>query len=76
MKAHRYSRRTPTQLLERLRSAPTGRAREIEIRTRRAIVSRLVGTLQVLVEQIHGLETEIGQALDAHPDGQIFRSVL
>ena len=47
---------------------------EIETRTRRAIVIRLVHTLQVLVEQIHGLETEIGQALDAHPDGEIFRS--
>ena len=35
---------------------------------------RLVGTLQVLVEQIHELESEIDQALDAHPDGAIFRS--
>lgn len=74
LKAHRYSRKTPVQLLEKLRSAPTGRAGEIETRTRRTIVGRLVGTLQVLVEQIHGLETEIGQTLDAHPDGEIFRS--
>jgi transposase len=74
LKAHRYSRKTPAQLLERLRAAPSGRAGEIETRTRRAIVSRLVGILEVLVEQIHGLETEIGQALDAHPDGEIFRS--
>ena len=42
LKAHRYSRKTPAQLLERLRSAPTGRAGEIETRTRRTIVSRLV----------------------------------
>jgi hypothetical protein len=62
LKAHRYARKTPTLLLERLRSAPSGRAGEIETRTRRAIVIRLVSTLQVLVEQIHGLETEIGQA--------------
>jgi transposase len=74
LKAHRYARKTPTLLLERLRSAPSGRAGEIETRTRRAIVIRLVSTLQVLVEQIQGLETEIGQALDAHPDGEIFRS--
>ena len=74
LKAHRYTRKTPAQLLERLRSAPTGRAGEIETRTRRAIVCRLVGTLQVMVEQIHELETEIAQALDAHPDGEIFRS--
>jgi transposase len=75
LRAHGYSaRKTPAQLLERLRSAPTGRAGEIETRTRRAIVLRLTRTLQVLVEQIRGLETEIGQSLDAHPDGPIFRS--
>jgi hypothetical protein len=37
-------------------------------------VLRLTPTLQVLAEQIRGLETEIGQALDGHPDGRIFRS--
>jgi transposase len=74
LRAHRYSRKSPAQLLERLRSVPSGRAGEIETRTRRAIVIRLVHTLQVLVEQIQGLESEIGQALDAHPDGEIFRS--
>jgi transposase len=75
LRAHRYSaRKTPPQLLERLRSAPTGRAGEVETRTRRAIVMRLTRTLQMLAEQIRGLETEIGQALDAHPDGSIFRS--
>jgi transposase len=75
LRAHRYSaRKTPAQLLERLRSAPTGRAGEVETRTRRAIVLRLTRTLQVLTEQIRALETEIGQLLDAHPDDQIFRS--
>ena len=75
LQAHRYSaRKTAAQLLERLRSAPTGRAGEIETRTRRAIVLRLTHTLQVLAEQVRALETEIGQALDAHPDGPIFRS--
>ena len=51
------------QLLAHLRSAPTGRAGEVETRTRRAIVIRLVHTLQVLVEQIQGLESEIGQGI-------------
>lgn len=75
LKAHRYSaRRTPGQLLDRLRVAPRGRAGEVETRVRRAIVLRLTRTIQVLAEQIRGLETEIGQALDAHPDGEIFRS--
>jgi transposase len=75
LKAHRYTnRKTPAQLLERLRSAPTGRAREIETRARRRIVLHLVRTLQVMVGQISELETEIAQALRAHPDGEIFRS--
>ena len=75
LKAHRYSaRKTPAQLVERLRSAATGRAGEIETRTRRAIVLRLTRTLQVLAEQIRALEGEIAEMLDAHPDGPIFRS--
>lgn len=75
LKAKGYSSRTtPAQLLERLRSAPVGRAGEVEMRTRRSIVLRLVRTLQIMVEQIRELESEIAHALDAHPDGEIFRS--
>jgi transposase len=75
LKAHRYTnRKTPAQLLERLRSAPTGRCGETETRTRRQIVLHLVCTLQVMVDQIRELETEIAQALRAHPDGKIFQS--
>jgi transposase len=68
------SRKTPAQLLARLRSAPAGRAGEAESRARRTVVLRLVATLQTMVEQIAGLEAQIAQALDAHPDGEIFRS--
>jgi len=32
-------------------------------------VLRLTRTLQVMVEQISGLQSEIADALDAHPDG-------
>jgi hypothetical protein len=40
LKAHRYNnRKTPAQLLERLRSAPADRAGEIETRARRSIVA-------------------------------------
>jgi transposase len=75
LKAQRYpNRKTPTELLERLRSAPAGRVGEIEASRRRSIVLRLVGTLTVIVEQIAGLESEITEALLAHPDGEIFRS--
>jgi len=75
LKAHRYPmKKTPSELLERLRCAPTGRAGETETRTRRQIVLGLTRTLQVIVEQISELEAEIADALDAHPDGEIFRS--
>jgi len=46
LKAQRYTnRKTPAQLLERLRSAPAGRCGEIETRTRRRIVLGLLGHL-------------------------------
>ena len=35
---------------------------------------RLTCTLQIMVKQIRELESEIAAALDAHPDGEIFRS--
>ena len=34
----------------------------------------LVGTLQTMVAQISELDIQIARALDAHPDGEIFRS--
>jgi transposase len=75
LKAHRYtSRKSAAQLLERLRSVPAGRAGELETRRRRSIVLRLTHTLRVMVEQIRELESEIAEALDAHPDEEIFRS--
>jgi transposase len=75
LKAHRYNNsKTAAQLLERLRSAPSGRAGEIETRTRRQIVLHLTRTLQTMVQEIGELESEIAEALCAHPDGEIFRS--
>jgi transposase len=37
-------------------------------------VLSLVRTLQVMVDEINRLESEIADALDAHPDGPVFRS--
>jgi transposase len=75
LKARKYSnRKTAAQLLTRLRQAPAGRAGEIETATRRQIVLALVGTLQTMVGQIAKLDAQIARALDAHPDGEIFRS--
>jgi len=77
LKAQHYpSRKTPAQLLERLRRAPAGRAGEAETRRRRSIVLGLTRTLQVMVKQIAGLESEIADALSVHPDGEIFQSLF
>ena len=75
LKARNYpKRRTAAQLLDRLRRAPTGRAAQVETMTRRQIVLALVATLQTMVAQISELDIQIARALDAHPDGEIFRS--
>jgi transposase len=72
---HRYSgRKSPDQLLVRLRTAPAGRASAREIEARRGIVLALVVTLRPLVELIAQLTREIGHAVRAHPDGAIFLS--
>ncbi len=72
---HHYCGRKPVaELLERLRSAPAGRAGELETEARRAVIVGFVAALRPLVEQIRQLEAQIAGALKAHPDGQIFRS--
>jgi transposase IS116/IS110/IS902 family protein len=75
LKGQRYNnRKTAAELLGRLRSAPAGRGGEAETRARRSVVAGLVATLQSMVGQIIELESEIAEALDAHPDREIFRS--
>lgn len=75
LKAHRSTKaHAASELLARLRDAPSGRAGEAETARRRSIVLGLVRTLSVMVEQINQLEAEIADALDAHPDGPVFRS--
>ncbi|MCP9486188.1 MAG: IS110 family transposase [Gaiellaceae bacterium MAG52_C11] len=74
---NRYcGRRTPAELLARLRSAPEGRAGETEQEARRAIVLALVAVLKPLVEQIKLLTSQIAGALRSHGDGQIFLSLF
>jgi transposase len=72
---HRYSgRRSPDQLLTRLRTAPTGRAGAMEIEARRNTVLALVATLKTLLAQISQLTSDIAHAVRSHPDGSIFLS--
>jgi transposase len=69
-------RRSPAELLERLRSAPQPRAGEAELEARRQLVLALVAALKPLVEQIRLLTSQIAGALRAHDDGQIFLSLF
>ena len=74
---HGYcGRKTPEQLLKRLRSAPTPAIGEHETDARRSTVAGLVAALEPLVAQISQLTGEIRGALRAHPDGPIFLSFL
>lgn len=70
---HRYcGRRSPEELLERMRSALAGRAGEMETEARRAAVLGLVAALRPIVAEIAELTSQIRGALAAHPDGAIF----
>jgi transposase len=74
---HGYcGRKSASELLARLRLAPEGRAGELEAEARREIVLGLVAALKAIVEQVKLLTSQIRGALDAHPDGQIFRSLF
>jgi transposase len=72
---HAYcGRKTPEQLLDRLRSAPIAAIGEFETEARRTAVLGLVAALRPLVEQISQLTSEIRGAIRAHPEGPIFLS--
>lgn len=74
---HRYcGRRAAPELLERLRSAPRGRAGEAETEARRTAVLALVAALRPLAKQIGLLSSQIAGAVRAHPDGEIFLSLF
>jgi transposase len=74
---NRYSgRRSVDELLERLRTAPQGRAGEAELEARRTVVLALATTLKPLVEQIQLLTSQIAGAVRAHDDGDIFLSLF
>jgi transposase len=65
-------RRSPGELLDRLRSAPEGRAGALEAEARRGAVLGLVAALRPIVAQIRELTSQIAGAVRAHPDGQVF----
>jgi transposase len=74
---HGYSgRRSPEELLGRMRSAPAGLAGELEVEARRAVVLGLVAALEPVVAEIADLTSRIRGALEAHPDAAIFRPLF
>lgn len=75
LRRQRYSgRRSPDELLARLRSAPTGAAGPAEHAARRTIVLGLIAALRAIVTQIRALKRDIDTSIRAHPDGPIFLS--
>src|SRR4051812_6647528 len=74
---HAYcGRRSPEDLLERLRAAPIAAVGELESDARRATVLGLVAALRPIVEQISQLTSQIAGAVRTHPDGPIFLSLF
>lgn len=74
---HRYcGRRTPAELLARLRSAPRAVLGELETEARRSAVLSLVAALLPIVEQISQLTSQIAGAVRSHPDGEIFLALF
>lgn len=75
LQKHSYAgRRSPAQLLERLRSAAPGRAGEGEEATCGELVRSLVAVLRTLCEQIRSIEKTIADQLAAHEDGPLLQS--
>jgi transposase len=75
MREHRYGGRygrSPAQLLERLRSAPTGNAGAAETLARRTTVLGLVAVIEAIITETDDLDSRIRDAVHAHPDGKIF----
>lgn len=72
---HGYTgRRTPAQLLERLRAAPVGQVGSIEEEAKQSQVLALVAVLRPVVLQISKLTREIEQAIEQLPAGRIVMS--
>ena len=76
LRKHGYSgRRTPADLLERLRSAPAGLTDGPESEARRDAVLAMVRLLRALNHSIKDLDRSVVAHLDEHPDAATFRSL-
>jgi transposase len=76
LRKHGYSgRRTPAELLERLRDAPRGLADGSESEARRDVVLAMVRVLRALNRSIKDLDRSVIAHLGEHPDAEVFRSL-
>jgi transposase len=75
LRRQRYcGRRSPAELLERLRTAPQGHAGAAEIRAKGELVGVLVSLLEALGARLAELTARIEQAIADLPDGRIIMS--
>jgi transposase len=73
---HGYcGRRSPGELLARLRAAPAGLAGTVEVEARRDAVLAMVKVLEALVTAIKDLDRSVVAHLGEHPDAEIFTSL-
>ena len=73
---HGYcGRRTPAELLDRLRSAPAGTTGEARTEALRDAVLAAVGVLTALNASVKNLDRSVAAHLGEHPDGVIFTSL-
>lgn len=68
-------RRPATELLQRLRTAPSGHAGPLERETKGQLVRALVAVLRPLIEQIRQLDGLLAAHLAQHPDGALVQSL-
>ncbi len=75
-KKHGYTgRRSPAELVERLRRAPVGIAAGAETAARKVAVLGYVAVIASLNAAIKDLDKEVATRLGEHPDGEIFTSL-
>lgn len=76
LRKHGYSgRRSPAELLERLRSAPAGLTDGPESEARRDAVLAMIRVVRALNRSIKDLDRSVVAHLDEHPDAVVFRSL-
>jgi len=76
LRKHGYSgRRSPAELLERLRSAPRGIEDGPESEARRDTLLAMVRVLRALNASIKDLDRSVVAHLGEHPDAEVFRSL-